>query len=273
VKDPGRGASARLRRARLWLDSAIGVHVLTLVAINLLVGAGYVQPAMTAAAATVLATGPLLVLLWYEGRHPSDSRPACWPARALVAALPQSAASGLVGGGLLGETVGAPWQQGVLLACVTLLVQVGPAVLAGRMLRRPLTPELGETSIEVLVKIRSSRGVPGWLEHGDVRLTDQAIITTVRPNMSWKAVICIRLADVAAVDARPGTSEDSPWITLGEGLAYDVPPGDVVVIRHRHGTRVLPVHDAAAFADVVRLRVGTAQGSLSARSFQDTEQG
>jgi hypothetical protein len=273
VKDPGRRASARLRRARLWLDSAIGLHVLTLVAINFLVGSGYVQPAANAAVAIVLATAPLLVLLWYEGRERSDSRPACWPARALVTSLPQSAASGLVGGGLLGETVVAPWQQGVLLACATLLVQVGPAVLASRILRRPLTPELGETSVEVLVKIRSNRGVPGWLEHDDVRLTDEAIITTVRPNMSWKAVICIRLSDVAAVDARPGTSEDNPWITLGEGLGYDVPPGDVVVIHHRHGARVLPVHDAAAFADVIRLRAGKVKGSLSARSFQDTEQG
>jgi hypothetical protein len=71
----------------------------------------------------------------------------------------------------------------------------------------------------------------------------------------------------------PETGYARPWIALGEGLGYDVPPGDVVVIHHRHGARVLPVHDAAAFADVIRLRAGKVKGSLSARSLQDTEQG
>lgn len=265
------GATARVRRARLWLDSAIAVHLLTLVAINFLVGSGYVQPAAKAAVASALGTGPLLMLLWYERRHPSDDRPACWPARAFATSLPQAAASGLAGGELLGETVLAPWQHGVLIACATLLAQVGPASVASRTLRRPLTPELGATSVEVLARIRSKRGVPGWLEYDDVRLTDQAIITTVRPNFSWKAVICIPLIEVRSVDARPGTPQDNPWIELDDDLAYDVPPGDVVVIRHGHGTQVLPVHDAAAFADVVRLRAGRVRGSDGARSPQGTD--
>jgi hypothetical protein len=266
MNDSSRRASARVRRARLWLDSAITAHVLTLLAINVLVGSGYVQPAARAAAVGLLATGPLLMLLWHERRHPSDNRPACWPARALATSLPQAVASGMAGSGLLGASVLAPWQQGVLIGCATLLVQVGPAVLASLTLLRPLTPELGETSVEVVVNVRSDRGVPRWLEYDDVRLTDKEIITMVRPNFSWKAVICIPLIDVVAVDARPGTPEDNPWIRLDDDLAYAVPPGDVVAIRHRHGTRVLPVYDAATFADVIRIRAGKVRSSTSARS-------
>jgi hypothetical protein len=119
MNDLSRQASVRVRRARLWLNSAVVVHVLTLVAINGLVASGYVQPAAPAAVVSVLAAGPVLMLLWYERRHPSDNRPACWPARALVTSLPQSAASGMVGSGLLGESVFAPWQQSALLACAS----------------------------------------------------------------------------------------------------------------------------------------------------------
>jgi hypothetical protein len=144
-----------------------------------------------------------------------------------------------------------------------LLIQVGPTALATRTLRRPLTPELGETSVEVLVNVRSNREVPRWLEYDDVRLTDQEIITTVRPNFSWKGVICIPLVDVVAVDVRPGTPRDNPWIRLDDDLAYDVPPGDVVAIHHRRGIRVLPGYDAAAFADVIRVRVGKVQSSMA----------
>jgi hypothetical protein len=261
MNDSSRRASARVRRARAWLNAAIVVHVLTLVTINVLVGFGYVQPAARAAVVALLATGPLLTLLWYERRHPSDNRPACWPARALATSLPQAAASGLAGGGLLGESVLAPWQQGVLIGCATLLVQLGPAVLASLTLLRPLTPELGETSVEVVVNVRSNRGVPRWLEYDDVRLTDQEIIATVRPNFSWKGMISIPLIDVIAVDERTGTPQDNPWIRIDDDLALDVPPGDVVAIRHRHGTRVLPVYDAAAFADVIRVRAGKVKSS------------
>jgi hypothetical protein len=273
VSDSSRRASARVRRARHWLDSAIVAHVLTLVTINVLVGSGYVQPAVTAAVVMVLATGPLLLLMRYERRHPSDDRPACWPARALATSLPQAVASGMVGAGLVGLTVLAPWEQGMLLACATVSVQVSPAVLASRTLRRRLTPELGETGVEILVKIRSNRGVARWLENDDVRLTDQEIITTVRPNFSWKGVICIALIDVVEVEARPGTSQDNPWFRLDEDFTCDVPPGDVVVIRHRRGTQVLPTYEAAALADLIRLRAAKLQSPPNARASQDTEQG
>lgn len=96
-------------------------------------------------------------------------------------------------------------------------------------------------------------------------MTDQAIITTVRPNFSWKAMICIPLNDVVAVDARPGMPQDNPWIKIDDDLALDVPPGDVVAIRHRHGIRVLPVYDAAAFAVVIRVRASKVRSSMSAR--------
>ena len=264
-------ATARVRRARLWLGTAVVVHVITLVAINGLAGLGYVRPAPMAGVVSVLAAGPLLVLLWYERRDPSDDRPACWPARAVATSLPQAAASGMVGSHLIGETVLAGWPLSAVLACATLSVQVGPAVLASRTLRCPLTPELGETDVEVLARVRSSRGVPRWLEYDDVRVTDQHVIATIRPNMSWKGVLCIPLVDVVSVDVRPGTPQDSPWIRLEGEFAYDVPAGDVVVIHHRCGTQVLPVYDAAAVADLIRVRAGKVQGSTKACSVQDSE--
>lgn len=163
MNDSSRRVSTRVRRARVWLGSAVVVHVLTLVAINVLVGSGYVQPAARAAVVALLATGPLLTLLWYERRHPSDNRPACWSARALVTSLPQAVASGMAGSGLLGESALAPWQQGVLIGCATLLVQVGPAVLASLTALRPLTPELRETSVEVVVNVvRIGEFRAGW---------------------------------------------------------------------------------------------------------------
>jgi hypothetical protein len=267
-----RRASARGRRARLWLNTAAVVHVIVMGAINGVVASSLARPTATAAVVSVLATGPLLMMVWYERRNPSANRPTCWPARALAASLPQGAAVAMIASGLLGETVHTPWGYGVALACATLLVQVGPAVLASRTLRHPLTPELGEMSVEVLVHIRSNRGVSAWLEYDDVRLTDQQIITIVRPNLSWKWMICIPLIDVTAVEVRPGTPKDNPWIRIDDALAYDLPPGDVVVIHHRQGTQVLPIHNAAAFAEVIRVRAGKIQGSPIEHSRHDTEQ-
>jgi hypothetical protein len=68
--------------------------------------------------------------------------------------------------------------------------------------------------------------------------------------------MCIPLADIRAVDVRPSDGRDVPWFTSPEnGVALSAPPGDVVVIHHRSGVRLLPVEQPAGFAEVLDARI------------------
>jgi hypothetical protein len=239
----------------MWLVSALAAHVLTLVSTVVAVASHGFRGGAPDAVVILLAVAPLIALLWFERRRPSGNRPDSWPVRTLVAALPQALGFAMAASDLLAHTTFPPWQRIVLLASVPLLVQTGAAVTATRSVRRPLSAELGETDLEVRVELRSVRpGVPRWLCMEDVRLTGQEIIIIVQPGPTWRAMHRIALIDVIGVDARPATPHDNPWLTLDDGSGYRMVPGDVVVLRHRHGTQLLPAYDADAFADVIRAR-------------------
>jgi hypothetical protein len=245
---------SRLRRSRVWLSVVQFVHGSPFVFVVLAVIDGSI-PAIGAAVAAALAVGSLVVFAWWERRAPSSGRPAMWPRRGLGVVLPHAVAFGIAAGARTELIPGPPWSQVLLFACAVLVVEGGAICLASGVLRFPLTPELGEMDVEVLVKIRSdAEWQPEWASHEDVRLTGDALIITVRPNLKWMYVVRIDLLDVTGVVVRPTKSSDGPWF-LVDGRRFWPPGGDAVAIVHRSGSTLLPVHRAKGFADVVRARI------------------
>jgi hypothetical protein len=245
---------SRLRRSRVWLTAAQFVHGSTFVFVVLAVIDGS-MPTTGAAVAASLAVGSLVQFAWWERRAPSSGRPAMWPRRGLGVVLPHAAAFGIAADARTELMPGSAWSQVLLFGCAVLVCEGGAVCLASRALRFPLTPDLGEMDVEVLVKIRSdAEWQPEWAYHDDVRLTGDALLITVRPNPKWNYVVRIDLLDVTGVVVRPAKSSDGPWLVV-DGHRFWPPGGDAVAIVHRSGTTLLPVRRAKGFADVVRARI------------------
>jgi hypothetical protein len=245
---------SRLRCSRVWLTAAQLVHGSTFVFVVLAVIDG-LMPTTGAAIAAALAVGSLVVLGWWERRAPSSGRPAMWPRRGLGVVLPHAAAFGIAAEARTEMTAVPPWSQVLLFACALLVFEGGAVCQASWVLRFPLTPELGEMDVEVLVKIRSVIGwMPAWLSHDDVRLTGDSLVISVRPNSTWTYVVRIDLLDVTDVVVRSTTSWGGPWLVV-DGHRFWPAVGDAVVITHRSGTTLLPVDRPDAFAAVVRSRL------------------
>jgi len=252
--DTRAGVGSRLRRARLWLTVAQVVHGSTFVFVVLALVDGVI-PAASALVAGALAAAPLIALARWERRSPSRGRPAIWPRRGLAIALPHAAAFGIAAASR-SEPTALPWGQALLFACLLLVAEFGAICQASRVLRFPLTPELGEMDVEVLVRIRSDAiRQPAWLSHHDVRMTGDALIITVRPSPTWAYAVRIGLADITDVVVRPTAADrQGPWLVV-DGYTFWPPAGDVVVIMHGSGETLLPVFGPDAFADVVRSRI------------------
>lgn len=245
-------ARSRLRRARLWLTAAQVVHGSTLVYVVLALVDGAIPAAALIAGA--LAAVPLILLARWERRAPSRGRPAIWPRRGLAIVLPHAAAFGIAAGAR-SDQASPPWVQVLLLACALLVIEGWAICQASRALRFPLTPELGEMDVEVLVRIRSvATWQPAWLSQDDVRMTGDALIITVRPTPTWAYALRIGLADITDVVVRPTTVRQGPWLVV-DGHTFWPPAGDAVVVTHGSGTTLLPVHGPDAFADVIRSRI------------------
>jgi hypothetical protein len=248
----------RLRRAYGWSGAAFLVYGTTFVFVLFAAVGGSIRPTAVGWAAAVLAIASLVLLFWRERRAPAARRPASWVPRSLAIALPHAIAFGVAAAGVLDRTVPPSWERVVLLGCAPLAIELVAIGIASRALRRPLTADLGEMDVEIVVKIRSpAEWLPGWLSHHDVTLTDDSVIITVRLDSKWKFVLRIALIDVVEVDIRRTTTQDGPWFVTDDGRPIWSPPGDLVAIKHRRGIQLLPVHDPVGFADVLRARIRT----------------
>jgi hypothetical protein len=249
-------ARSRLRRAHVWLCTALFVHCTTFVFVVVAVAGGSIRPTGAAVAAAVLAAVSLTVLPWLERLDPVAKRPARWLRRGSAVVTPHAVAFGIAASALYGGGAPLAWWQAVQFACAGLVIELMAVALASRALRWPLSAELGEMDVEVQVKLRSSaEWLPVWLSHDDVTLTGEALITTLRPGGKWAFMERIGLADIVDVDTRQTTAEDGPWFITDDGQRFWPPAGQAIVITHRLGTRQLPVHDAERFAVVLRARV------------------
>jgi hypothetical protein len=246
-----------MRRARAWLATAFFVHCTLIGYVGLSVGGGSVRPPAAAVAAVVLAVAPPAMLVWWERREPTPARPARWMRRAVGIVPAHAVGVGLASADRLGPAGSTAWGAVALVAVVVTVVELLLVRAAGRCALRPLSADLGELDVEIQVKIRpAAPWMPSWLSHHDVRVTDELLIVTVRPGPRWGYAMCIPLADIRAVDVRPSDGRDVPWFTSPEnGVALSAPPGDVVVIHHRNGVRLLPVEQPAGFAEVLDARI------------------
>ncbi len=253
-----RAARMRWRRAHGWLVAAFLVYGTTFVFVLFAAVGGSIRPTAVGWAAAALAITSLVLLLWRERRAPAARRPASWVPRGLAIALPHAIAFGVAAAGMFDRTVPPSWERVVLLGCAPLAIELVAIGIASRALRRPLAADLGEMDIEIVVKIPSAAdSLPAWLARDYVTLTDDSIIVTVRPDSKWKFVLRIALLDLVEVDIRRTTAQDGPWFVTDDGRPIWPPPGDLVAIMHRRGVQLLPVHDPAGFADVLRARIRT----------------
>jgi hypothetical protein len=246
--------SGRLRRRNLWLGVGLAIHLAATVAsIRAAVG-GMVLPVSDAVGVVALSISTPFLLVWFERRTAIWNRPARWLRRALGVLAPHGVAIGITTGAIL---TGFAWPVRVACPLLLVLVQAGCVTLASRAVRYPLTPELGRMRVEVEAKIRSTDNLPALASPHDVRLTNEEIIITVRPSISYCVMPRISLDAVTSAAARPALPQDSPWIRIPEGGEYFVTSGDVVEVKCRSGSAVLPVYDAAAFTEVLRSRLET----------------
>ncbi|WP_143517249.1 hypothetical protein [Pseudonocardia sp. MH-G8] len=249
--------SHRIRRQWFWLGLAVVVHVAALVAVLTLVVGGRVAPVGVAAAAAALVIGAPITAFWLERRDAVRHRPDRWLRRALLVVVAHACAVGLASSAGTAE-----WQVQALLVVALAVVELVCVVMAGRALRFPLTPELGEMAVEVSEKIRSEHqaGTPVWALQDEMRLTDEGVVAILSPGAMSAFGIGVRLADVEAVSVRPGRAADNPWVRLDGGERYFVTGEEVIELRHRGGTMVVPVCNAAAFAEVIRARIAVCHG-------------
>lgn len=251
----------RRRRTRAWLAVTVALHLSTLALTVALLPLARFEQIDSLVIILALAGGPPAGMLWLQRRHPSVHKPHQWPWRALAVALPQAMALGFAVNAVLDEDALTPLQR-ILLALVVVLIPAVTAELARRSLLRPLVAELGAADFEVLVEPRT--GQRSWFYSDSVALTDREIAIAIRSGSgraTWSPKTeRIALADVTAVGARPVLPQDSPWITLSDGRGLSVAPGDVVVVQCRDTAQVLPVDDAAVFAEVVRARATRVRG-------------
>jgi hypothetical protein len=246
--------SNRVRRQWFWLGLAMALHVAALVAVLRVVVRGRVAP-VEAVPAAALVIGAPIAGFWLERRDAVRRRPARWLRRALGVVVPNAAAVGLASGAVTEGPVQA------LPAVGLAVMQLACVVLAARAMRYPLRPELGEMDVEVSERIRSDHqaGTPALQD--EVRLTGEELVAVLRPGPTSAFGIRVRLADVMGVSARPARPDDGPWVRFADGEQYFAGEGDVVEVRHRRGALVVPVRNAAAFAEVCRSRIATRQGT------------
>ena len=251
-RQPG---AARVRRAHGWLRVAFFVHCTLIVYVWCLVSGGAVRPIGAAVAGATLAVTPLVLLLWRERRASTARRPSHWVGRGSVT-VPAHAVGVAVATSDLFMSGTARSVAIMVIAMTVSAIELVPVVLASRILRRPLSADLGEIDMEIRLKVRSAvQWLPSWLAQDDVRLGGETLAITVRPGPTWAYAKYIGLAEIRDVDVRRSKEQDGPWFPAVEGHTFCTPPGDVVVIRHGEGAQVLPVVDAAGFAEVLRARV------------------
>jgi hypothetical protein len=251
-----RSASKRLRRAYGWLGLAIFVYGATFAFVLFSVIGGSIFPPAAAIFAGGLSVTSLTLFVAWERRLPIARRPALWMRRCTAVVLLHSVAFGIAAGAIVDKPAPPTWKNMIAFACATLLTELVAVGLASRSLRRPLSADLAELEVEVLAKIRpASDHMPAWAGNDDVRLTNESLIITVRPDLKWAYVEQIHLADIVGVDIRATRPQDGPWFQIDDGRMLWPPRGDVVVIAHRGGTRRLPVDEPAGFVEVLRAMI------------------
>lgn len=245
--------TARARRSRILLRAASATHAIVLATtLAALIGR------FVTSIGDAVAIGILVVLATFAielGERFGDRalRPAVWPARAFGTASLEGAALGIAAVGALGLGV----LSGIAVAVAVLAVHVTLAVLARNTLLRPLPPEIGGFDYEVVAKIRlpANSTQPRWTSPDQVRLSTTDITILVRFGAVGAAQATIALADVDAVAVRESRVADGPWLHLPNGALTAEPGVEVVALRHGGQRQILPVYGAAAFAEVLRVRV------------------
>jgi len=199
---------------------------------------------------------------WLERRDAVRHRPALWLRRALVVVVPHACAVGLASSAVTEE-----WSMQALAAVGLVVAQLVCVAMAARAVRYPLRADLGEMAVEVSEKVRSEHqsDTPVWTLQDEVRLTGREFVAVLRPGPMSAFGISVQLADVEAVSVRAARPADNPWVRLDDGGQYFVTEGEVIELVHRGGTLVVPVHNAAAFAEVIRSRIAVGHGMPTSR--------
>lgn len=270
--------SARWRRAKFWLTTCVALHLaLAAFAVGATVwryqqgvdglpdfgskasGAGVHELAFPA----VFAVLSMAVGLWLVRKPQLMRSPDSWIAIPLATGVLMVAG---VGGATVHVMSEAAGNVNFVLIPAVIVFAVLPVYLAFRALLRPLVAELGDSTVPVVVQVRAAS--KKWWYQDSVRVDTESVRLAVRSGdgrPTWgESTKSIPLRDVVAVGARSATGNESPWAWLSDGRGLSVPAGDVLVVATAIEEQLVPVHDAAVLAELVRRRARLVTGRMPA---------
>ncbi|MDI2031532.1 hypothetical protein QFW96_23085 [Saccharopolyspora sp. TS4A08] len=131
-------------------------------------------------------------------------------------------------------------------------VPVVAALLARRAILAEPLREIGGSEFVLVKGLRSPQGGG----EDSVKITGDSMRLSVRTAAGrpagQAAAKDIRLADITEIGVRPARPDDGAWAPLADGRGASLPEGDVVVIRTRTDTQLLPAD--TELAELLRAR-------------------
>ncbi|MFC7344275.1 hypothetical protein [Saccharopolyspora griseoalba] len=136
----------------------------------------------------------------------------------------------------------------ILAGVVGFAVPLLATFMARRVILAEPLREIGGTEFAVVKSLRSPQGG----DEDSVKILGDSMRLSVRTAAGRPAAQAstkdIALADITGIGMRPSRPADGAWAQLADGRGASLPEGDVVVIRTRSETQLLPADpDLAEF--------------------------
>ncbi|SFS67016.1 hypothetical protein [Saccharopolyspora flava] len=146
----------------------------------------------------------------------------------------------------------SPWWARVGGLIIGFAVPLVATLLARRAILAEPLREIGGSEF---VLVRSLRSPQGGGEDS-VKITGDALRISVRTAAGrpagQAATKDVRLADITEIGVRPSRPDDGAWAPLADGRGASLPEGDVLVLRTRTDTQLLPADPE--LAELLRAR-------------------
>lgn len=254
-----RWARARLLLTLTWAWCAVEL-VVSLLALGWTVAAGPELPlfgspkrgdlvGLVFVAVLVLLPMPLASFVGRRGADKIDWRlkPDGWLMYGAIVGIAQ--ALGL----LLAITYSSlPLWARIVVGFVGFVVPPLATFMARRAILAEPLREIGGSEFVLVKALRSAQGG----DEDSVKITGDSLRLSVRTAAGRPAAQPstkdIALADITGIGVRPGRPEDGAWAQLADGRGASLPEGDVVVIRTRSDTQLLPADPE--LAELLRAR-------------------
>ncbi|MEV4645921.1 hypothetical protein [Saccharopolyspora sp. NPDC049357] len=201
--------------------------------------------------AAVIVVLPMPLASWVAGRGADGIdwrlKPDGWLMYGAVVGLAQA-----LGLWLAITYTSLPFWFRIAAGVIGLAVPLLATFLARRAIMAEPLREIGGSEFVLVKGLRSPQGGG----EDSVKITGDSLRLSVRTAAGRPAAQPstkdIALVDITEIGVRPSTSEDGSWALLADGRGASLPGGDVVVIRTRTDTQLLPADPE--LAELLRAR-------------------